>query len=82
MEIIKNTPKSFYSDFGVFFILLQFIVEMYLKHIEKNVVICKNKLLKEMEGEHEKSFIYFNRSDLGNGIFGVRDEKHGTDWYG
>lgn len=34
------TPKSFYSDFGVFFILLQFIVEMYLKHIEKNVVIC------------------------------------------
>lgn len=36
----KNTPKSFYSDFGVFFILLQFIVEMYLKHIEKNVVIC------------------------------------------
>lgn len=40
MEIIKNTPKSFYSDFGVFFILLQFIVEIYLKHIEKNVVIC------------------------------------------
>lgn len=40
------------------------------------------KLLKEMEGEHEKSFIYFNRSNLGNGIFGVRDEKHGTDWYG
>ena len=36
----KNTPKAFYSDFGVFFILLQFIVEMYLKHIEKNVVIC------------------------------------------
>ncbi len=34
-----------------------------------------------MEGEHEKSFIYFNRSDRGNGIFGVRDEKHGTDWY-
>ena len=26
MEIIKNTSKSFYSDFGVFFILLQFIV--------------------------------------------------------
>ncbi len=23
-----------------------------------------------MEGEHEKSFIYFNRSDLGNGILG------------
>jgi len=29
-----------------------------------------------------KKVIYFNRSDLGNGIFGVRDEKHGTDWYG
>lgn len=40
MEIIKNTSKSFYCGFGVFFILLQFIVEMYLKHIEKNVVIC------------------------------------------
>lgn len=59
-----------------------FFSKMYLKHIEKNVVICYNKLLKEMEGEHEKSFIYFNRSDLGNGIFGVRDEKHSTDWYG
>ena len=40
MEIIKNTSKSFYSDFESVFILLQFIVEMYLKHIEKNVVIC------------------------------------------
>ena len=41
MEIIKNTPKSFYSDFGVFFILLQFIVEMYLKYIEKNGSITR-----------------------------------------
>ncbi len=40
MKIIKHTPKLFYKDFGVCFILLQFIVEMYLKHIEKNVVIC------------------------------------------
>ena len=40
MKIIKNTSKSFYSDFGVFFILLQFIVEMYLKKKKKNVVIC------------------------------------------
>ena len=37
----KNTPKAFYSDFGVFFILLQFIVEMYLKHIEKMLLYVK-----------------------------------------
>ena len=56
---------------GVIFIMLHFIVEMYSKDIEKNVVICLFKSLKEMEGEYEKGFIYFNYSNLDNGDFGV-----------
>ena len=37
---ISNIQNHFTAVLECFFILLQFIVEMYLKHIEKNVVIC------------------------------------------
>lgn len=36
----KKHFKIILQRFWGVFILLQFIVEMYLKHIEKNVVIC------------------------------------------